>query len=77
LAGFGAGFVVFPWIRGLDWLGFPWNLSSETGLFKELRALSGGRFLSGPLPHNSHAPICQNFAAARFEWTTGCDPDAS
>jgi hypothetical protein len=41
--GFRAGALGFAWIRGLDFLGFPWILSSESGLFNGLLGLSVGK----------------------------------
>jgi hypothetical protein len=40
-AGLSADSVLFPWICRFLLLGFSWNLSSESKLFKGLRALSG------------------------------------
>jgi hypothetical protein len=38
-----------PFLRGLDFLGFPWILSSETNDINGLRGIFGGIFFLGPV----------------------------
>jgi hypothetical protein len=57
-----------PVLRLLDFLGFPWNLSSESGLINGLRGINRQKIFSGLFPVASAHPDGGITLGARRYW---------